>query len=311
MDISLIVSGNVKVHKEPLILSRLLNEIFDVFKTKCEAKNLKFILQIPSDNMDFVVNCDASLLKKSLSHLVNNAIKFTEVGSVKLGLNLKNNEYEILIQDTGSGIDYKSQEKIFDYFVQEEVSNTRGYDGNGLGLSIAKGLVVLMGGKIRLESVKDKGSIFFVVFPVESDIIHNDDFSNERKTQPDQNVTPIILIVDDDKISQILHKKILEKASFKHLLARNGFEAIDLCLKNPEISIILMDIKMPEMDGLETTRKIREFRKYVPIIGTSAFAMIGDIEKAKDAGCNDYLTKPINSSVLLSTINRHIHNIRT
>jgi PAS domain S-box-containing protein len=308
MDISLIVSGNIKVNKEQVVLSRLLNGIYDLYQKKCEAKNLEFIKQIPSSNDNCYLYCDSSLLKKSLTHLVDNAIKFTQKGSVSLGFRFKNDECEIFIQDTGSGINMEAFEKIFDYFMQEELSITRGYEGSGLGLSIAKGLVELMGGKIRLESVKGKGSTFFVVFPAEIVTLSNDDYSNIKNAQPVSKILPLILIADDDEVSLFVYKKILEKASIKFVVVRNGLEAVEICHNNPEISLVLMDIKMPEMNGLDATQKIREFRKDLPIIGVSAYAMIGDMDKAVNVGCNDYLTKPLNSDLLLSAINKHTQN---
>ena len=306
MDISLIVSGNMQVNKQPILLSRLLNEIYDKFQTKCRAKNLKFIKQIPSEKSDCSVQFDASLLEKSISHLVDNAIKFTQTGSVILGFQFKDNEYEIFVKDTGSGIDAEAQEKIFDYFMQGEVSSTRGYEGSGLGLSIAKGLVVLMGGKIRIESIKGQGSIFSIVLPVEIDIISSGDFSNPKKTHRSSKISPLVLLVDDDEISVSFHKIILEKASYKYLIVKNGLEAVEICRDNPEISIVIMDIKMPIMDGLKATQKIREFRKDLPIIGVSAYALTGDMEKAINAGCDDYITKPVKSDSLLSTINKYL-----
>jgi PAS domain S-box-containing protein len=306
MDISLIVSGNMKINKQPLILSQLLNEIYDKFHLKCKAKNLEFIIQVPSNNKGNSINCDASLLEKSISHLIDNAIKFTQSGSIILGFSLKDNEFELFVKDTGSGINPEVQEKIFNYFIQGDATTTRGYEGSGLGLSITKELIELIGGKIMVESVKGKGSTFFISFPEEIGIIGSDDFSSTKKTHTESKITPIILIVDDDEISFSLHETILERASFKYLIARNGLEAVEICRDNPEISIVLMDIKMPVMDGLEATQKIKEFRKDLPIIGVSAYGMTGDKEKAIAAGCDNYLTKPVQSDLLLSVINKYL-----
>jgi PAS domain S-box-containing protein len=310
MDISLIVSKSVKVHKEPFIVSELVNDLYEMFHAKCEAKNLDFIKLIPFGKKDFILNGDASLLKKSLSHLLDNAIKFTLEGGVSLGFDFKNKECELIISDTGSGINQETQERIFDYFIQEEISDTRGYEGSGLGLSIARGLIELMGGKIKLESIKGKGSTFYVIFPSEMDIIRDNDNSNIKNSQHESEILPLILIVDDDELSLYIMRKILGKASLKFLIAKNGLEAVDLCRENTDISIVLMDIKMPLLNGLEATQKIREYRKDILIIGVSAYAKIGDIEKAIDAGFDDYLTKPVNASLLLSTLNRNIQKMK-
>jgi PAS domain S-box-containing protein len=306
MDISLIVSGNMQERKQPVLLSRLLNEIYDKFQAKCRAKKLEFIKQIPSDTNDYTLHCDATLLEKSISHLVDNAIKFTQTGSVILGFCPGDNKCELFVKDTGSGINPELLEKIFDYFRQGEVSSTRGYEGSGLGLSIAQGLVKLLGGKISVESVKGKGSTFIIALPAEIEIKSSVDFSNARKNHPASKISILVLIADDDEISIFFHKTILEKASFKYLIARNGLEAIEKCRENQGISIILMDLKMPVMEGLEATRKIREFRPNLPIIGVSAYAMAGDKEKAIAAGCDDYITKPVQSDLLLSVINKYL-----
>jgi CheY-like chemotaxis protein len=273
---------------------------------KCKTKNLEFIIQLPSNNKGNSINCDASLLEKSISHLVDNAIKFTQSGSIILGVHPKDNEFELFIKDTGLGINPEMQEKIFNYFIQGDVTTTRGYEGSGLGLSITKELVELMGGKIRVESVKGKGSTFFIIFPAEIGIKGIDDSSSTKKTHTESKIAPIVLIVDDDEISFSFHKIILERASFKYLIARNGLEAVEICRDNPEISIVLMDIKMPVMDGLEATQKIRGFRKDLPIIGVTAYAMTGDKEKAIAAGCDDYVTKPVKSDNLLSVIKKYL-----
>lgn len=306
MDISLIVSGNVKVHKQPLILSRLVNEIYDKFQTKCIAKNLEFIKQIPSETDNSPLQFDSFLLEKSISHLLDNAIKFTRAGSVILGFQFKNNEYEIFVKDTGSGINKDAQNKIFDFFMQEDSSINRGYEGSGLGLSIVKGLVESMGGKVRLESLKGKGSTFFITLKDEKRITDKIESPETRQSKSRSKISRVVLIADDDEVSLAYFKTILEKASFEYRVAGNGLEAVQLCHNNPEISIVLMDIKMPVMDGLEATKKIREFRKELPIIGVTAYSMPDDKEKIIAAGCDDYITKPVQSDFLLSIINKYV-----
>jgi len=305
MDISLLTSGNLAANKKPVNINSLLNEIYQKFYKKCKSKNLLFILQIPSGRNENTLQCDPSYFEKSVSHLVDNAIKFTQTGSIVLGYYLSGSSYEIFVKDTGSGINSEAYGKIFDYFTQGEVSSSRGYEGSGLGLSIAKGLVELMGGKIKLESAQGKGSTFYIVFPVQGEII-NPVYSNIMLSKSESRVSPVILLVDDDEFSLNLYKAILKETSFKYIVTRNGSEAVEACREYSSISIVLMDLKMPVMDGYTATQKIREFRKDLPIVAVTAYAMIGDKEKAINAGCTDCITKPISPSLLLSSINKHL-----
>jgi CheY-like chemotaxis protein/anti-sigma regulatory factor (Ser/Thr protein kinase) len=305
MDISLIVSGNMIVRLKHVDLNILLDAIYEKFLPKCKAKNLEFIKQIPDDNNINSLICDDSLLRKALSHLLDNAIKFTNNGSVVLGFSIVKGEYEIFVKDTGSGISLEAQDTVFQIFMQEEVSDVREYEGSGLGLSIAKGMVELMGGKIRIKSVKGKGSTVFIVFHAEPVIIGKTASSEPPIVidhEPELQTVPVVLVAEDNGFNSSFYKIILERASYKYLRATNGVEAVEMCRNHPEISIVLMDIKMPVMDGLQATRKIREFRQNLPIISVTALATMADKEKALEAGCNEYLTKPVNISLLLTSI---------
>jgi PAS domain S-box-containing protein len=305
MDISLIVSGNMIVNSIPVDLSLLLDNIYQKFLPKCQTKNLEFIKQFPSDTTPLLIS-DDGLLEKALSHLVDNAIKFTIKGSITFGWHYNNNEFELFVKDTGSGIDPEAQSSVFQIFMQEDVADTRGYEGSGLGLSIAKGLVELMGGKIRIESEKWQGSSFYITFPLAEgqrlEIKSPDKAELKKKTGE----SAVILIAEDDESNSTLLITILKQASLKYLLAFNGKEAVEFCMTHPEISVVLMDIKMPVMDGLEATRKIKELRKDLPIVGVTAYAMTGDKEKALEAGCDEYLTKPVKYDLLLSVINKFL-----
>lgn len=166
MDISLIVSGNQKVNRSNLDIRNLMHEQFDYFQNKCSAKNLELILQVPDNHSNFIMKTDKELLRKILSHLTDNAIKFTTSGHVIIGYDFKDAELELFVKDTGKGIDEEAKERIFDRFMQENISNTRGYEGSGLGLSITKGFVDLLGGRIHLESEKDQGTALFITLPI-------------------------------------------------------------------------------------------------------------------------------------------------
>ena len=166
MDISLIVSGSQKVNRSNLDIRNLIHEQYDYFQNKCSDKNLELILRVPDNHSDFVMKTDKELLRKILSHLTDNAIKFTASGHIIIGYNYKDAELEFFVKDTGKGIDEEAKERIFDRFMQENISNPRSYEGSGLGLSIAKGFVDLLGGRIHLESEKGLGTAFFITLPV-------------------------------------------------------------------------------------------------------------------------------------------------
>jgi CheY-like chemotaxis protein len=155
-----------------------------------------------------------------------------------------------------------------------------------------------------MESKKAKGSVFYLTFPQGNG--QSVEIKAPAKAKLKTTESPVILIAEDDESNSALCQMILKKNNFTYLLAFNGKEALELCLTHPEISIVLMDIKMPVMDGLEATSKIKEFRKDLPILGLTAFAAVGDKEKALEAGCNEYLTKPVNSDFLLSVISKMI-----
>jgi PAS domain S-box-containing protein len=307
MDASLIVSGKINVNYKSINPFSIINEIYYKFNPKCKSKNLSLILQMPTETEIRFVQCDPTLLEKSVSHLMDNAVKFTSKGSITLGLTSSNDEFVFFVKDTGNGIDLKSQRKIFEYFRQEEDAITRGYEGSGLGLTIAKGFVELMGGKLRMESVKDEGSVFYLSFPFEKGLTRHPGIDTSDKSKSKQNPPELILIVEDNDISISYMKMLLGKNGYNYLHADNGADAVELCQNQPDISLVLMDIKMPVMDGLEATRQIKSFRKSLPVIGVTAYAMIGDREIAMRAGCDDYLTKPINQELLLSVIQKHLN----
>jgi PAS domain S-box-containing protein len=302
MDISLIVSGSIIARSNPVDISHLLDEIYEKFQPKCKAKNLDFVKQIPSD-ITIPLKCDEGLLEKALSHLIDNAIKFTLKGRIIIGFNITNGEFELFVKDTGCGIDPQVQSTVFQNFIQEEISITRGYEGSGLGLSIAKGLVELMGGRISLESEKNKGSVFCISLPYASEPITKTESVFKDTNEAKASGSTVILIAEDDVTNSSYLRILLERSSFKILLAFDGVEAVEMCRSHPEISLVLMDIKMPVLDGLEATLKIKEFRKSLPIIGVTAYAMTGDKEKALESGCDEYITKPVNTNMLLSAIN--------
>jgi PAS domain S-box-containing protein len=299
MDISLIASGNMSVYKKEFVPGRLLRKIFDSCKAICLKKNLELILKIPKQSETLSINSDSEIFQKIISHLINNAIKFTEKGSIILGFIRKESELEFFVKDTGVGIGKESLEIVFDNFAKEDRGPIKLTEGSGLGLSIAKGMIDILGGNIKVESEIGVGSCFSFTIPYMK--------KNEKAptTQSGMEHKKIIkggsiLVAEDDETNYFYLKAILTRETdLKILHASNGREAIELVKTNPGIVIILMDMKMPDIDGFEATRQIKLINKDIPVIGITAYAMSGDEERVLGAGCDGYLSKPINRTSLL------------
>ena len=303
MDISLIVSENMDVRKKRLSPVALLNERYEKFLDTCNSKNLAFTLEIPAIKAPFYINSDEELLAKALDHLIDNAIKFTEQGSVVFGFALKGTELEFFVKDTGMGISAEDQQFVFDHFAQADSSNIRIHEGSGLGLSIAKGLAELLQGRITLDSEKGKGSSFILTIPLE---ILNDEPGNDRVIKAGRKKEKsLVLIVEDEESNKMFLAKILQKEGIDFLVVSDGRKAVEACRQNPLITLVLMDIKMPVMNGYTATTEIKAFAPDLPVIAITAYAQSGDKQKAFDAGCNDYLSKPVSKDALLEKLKIH------
>ncbi|MFZ4564011.1 MAG: response regulator, partial [Bacteroidales bacterium] len=236
-----------------------------------------------------------------------NAIKYTSAGSIEIGYAKKGKFLEFFVKDSGMGISKDRQEAIFERFIQADISNKRAYDGAGLGLSIAKGYVEMLGGKIRVESQERQGSTFYFTIPCNGDHEEIRGVKNIVSAGLAESQIKIlkILIAEDDETSEMLMRMELELFGKEILSVGTGTEAVETCRNNPDIDLIMMDIRMPEMNGYEATRQIRQFNNEVIIIAQTAFGLSGDREKALEAGCSDYLSKPIVLDELLGLLKKY------
>jgi len=230
---------------------------------------------------------------------MNNAVKFTEKGNIDFGYTILKGELEFFVKDTGIGIGKESVDSIFKRFIKEDRGPTKITEGSGLGLSIARGMSEVIDGKIRLESEVGVGSSFFLTIPLKEAVEAS--FSATPEKEFSKVIDgPLILVAEDDETNFFYLNALLSREiGSKVLYASNGREAIELFKANPGINLILMDIKMPEIDGLEATRQIKLLKKDVPIIAITAYAMSGDEDKVLAAGCDSYLSKPISRKRLL------------
>ncbi len=311
MDISLIVSGNIKVNLHDLDYFSLMQTLHNRFHKQCTKKYLELKLQHSKNTQGYNIISDRALLEKAFTHILNNAVKFTSNGKITMGYEFINDRLEFFIKDTGIGITQDAQNRVFEAFMQENVSNTRVYEGNGLGLSIATGLIKLLNGNIRIESEKNQGTTVYITLPIEQNTVNKETaFTTSEKIIKRLS---FILIAEDDDQNYLFLEIFLKKYADKLVRAVNSQEAIQMCIDNPDIDLVLMDIKMPLMDGYEAIRQIRQFNKDVIIIAQTSYGLTGDKEKSIEAGSNEHISKPIAREELLVLVQKyftkHIDNL--
>lgn len=313
LDFSKIESGQLNIENIEFNLKKTTKDVFKLFSQKVKQKSLFFNLIIDSKIPDYIFG-DPLRIKQILSNFINNSIKFTEKGSISLEIKLDKIENEFAkiifkIKDTGIGISPKNQNKIFKEFSQAESSTTRKYGGTGLGLTICKRLAKLMNGEIGVESQLDKGSVFW--FSAKFKISNNKNQENQKtisdfKTKPNiENKKLKILLVEDNKINQKVALANLK--NFNVDIADNGLIAVEK-YKNNKYDIILMDIAMPVMNGLQATINIREYEKInklkeIKIIAMTANVLEEDIQEYFDNGMDGYLNKPFRKNDLKKILN--------
>jgi signal transduction histidine kinase/CheY-like chemotaxis protein len=315
IDISKIESGFMKVKSEILDLKEITEFLYFFFKPEAENKGLQLII---SNNIPELCNrtkTDKEKLNAIFTNLVKNAIKFTETGTVQIGCDLiktrNKNFLQFFVRDTGIGIPVNKQVEIFKRFVEVDILNKMAYHGSGLGLAITKAYVEMLGGQIWVESKEGNGSTFYFTIPYIpelSEIVVNsaEDLLSENKTElPKLN----ILIAEDDENSEMLTTIFVEKFALEIFVAKSGTQAVEICRKMNNLDLVLMDIQMPEMDGYEATKQIREFNKDIKIIAQTAFAFSNDKEKVLNSGFNDYVSKPLNSLELHKLIMKYFSTI--
>ena len=221
-----------------------------------------------------------------------------------MGFSVGSARIDFFCKDTGARIEQEAQSREFESFVQGNMTSTRDHDGSGLGLSIIRGLMNLLGGEIRLESIKGQGTSFFVSLPFEPEVLYKDEIAKIKNTYSASSGFEI-LIAEDDLLNMMYIETILKQRASAIYKAVNGQEAVELCRIHPGISMVLMDIKMPVMNGFEATREIRKFNNNMIIIGQTAYAQAGIREEAIEAGCNDYITKPLGKAQILTLMDTY------
>ena len=309
VSISKIESGQMEISISDTNVNEQIDFVYSFFKPVVEENRMQLIAKKALPSKEAIIKSDLEKIYAILTNLVGNATKFTRAGSIEFGYEKKGKYLEFFVKDTGDGIADEKKEIIFERFRQGSESYDREFEGAGLGLSIAKSYVEILGGKIWVESELGKGSTFYFTIPynaeTEAKTVTKEPISTEDKDGVTKNLK--ILIVEDDEASEMFLSTALTKFDKELLIARNGIEAVEICRNNPDIDLILMDIRIPDMGGYEATRQIREFNKDVVIIAQTAYGLSGDRKKAIEAGCTDYISKPIDINLLKALIRKHFN----
>lgn len=309
LDLSKIEAGQLVLEISPVSIKELLTDAQVMAKGLLIGAKSNLALNVEIDEkINDEILVDGLRLRQVLNNLLSNAIKFTSEGHVTMNVKREDAFIHFLVEDSGIGLDEKDFEKIFDMFGQADASSTRQYGGSGLGLTISKKIVELMGGKMWVDSKLGEGSSFHFTIPYKPNLtVKVTSDNNDRQVLQDRDA---VMLVEDNLINQRLTKLILEKAGYHVITANNGKDAVDLFESDPSIRLIIMDIQMPVLDGLSATKMIREKElltgKRIPIIALTAHAMKGDKERCLEAGCDHYLSKPIMIESLIATIKKCI-----
>ena len=305
LTVSKIQTGQEELIIKPYSVNLLMENLKTIFVPKAEAKGLDFRLNINSDSPPTFLTDEVKLVQ-ILTNLLNNAIKFTHKGYIELGYKIENNTISFYTTDTGIGIPPEYHEIIFERFRQADSLVAVNYGGTGLGLSISKSFAEMLGGNISVTSKLGMGSTFTLHLPYKE--VSPENPKSTPLTIPTTGRNATVLIAEDEEFNFQLIEAFLKGRGFTLLKARNGREAIETCKSHPEVSIILMDIKMPDIDGLNALIEIRKFNPKVPVIAQTAYALEQEKQQFLAKGFNDYISKPIKRETLLEKIQNLIQS---
>ncbi|MEI6454823.1 MAG: two-component regulator propeller domain-containing protein [bacterium] len=310
IDISKIDFNQLTLKKTTFSLNELLDNLLITFRnelTRFGKREVRIIVEKDLDDAQCSIVTDEVRLTQVLNNLLGNSTKFTTSGHIRFGYKFREDQFHFYIEDTGKGIAKNKLSIVFDRFRQEEESDTRSYGGTGLGLSIAKGLVELLGGTIRVDSELGKGSTFHFTLP--GTLLQGRQKGLPRDDKKPQKVDfsgKTILVAEDIEENFELIQIMLSKMNPKLVHARDGRATVEIVRTDPTIDLILMDIRMPVMDGYEAAREIRKFKTNLPIIAITAHAFTEDKARCIQAGCNNYISKPIDRNLLISMLEKFL-----
>jgi len=307
VEISNIETGLARVTHEKVNLRSLISNLYEQYSLRARLDNISFIKSIALDDSSALIISDEVKLIQVISNLLNNSFKFTKKGSIEFGYTLKDDFIQFFVKDTGIGISDDNQSKIFDRFFQVENSASYKTGGTGLGLSISKAYVELMGGKIWTISQPGKGSTFYFTLPY---IRVDEDKTVGKQLEKGVNIDIIhgksILIAEDNDFNFLLLNEMLAEHNINIIRALNGIDAVNACDNKNKIDLVLMDIKMPGMDGYSATAQIRKNRPEIPVIAVTAYVQEIDREKILASGFSGYISKPIDKNQLQEILETYL-----
>ncbi len=307
IDISKIESGLMTIHKAASNINDQIDYVFTFFKPEVEAKGMKLSCTKSLPSEASMIETDREKIFAILINLVKNAIKYSHEGYIEFGYVKKDDFLEFFVKDTGIGIPKDRQEDLFERFIQADITDKMAKQGAGLGLSISRAFVEMLGGTIWVDSEEGKGSTFYFTIPYQKANEANSTAENGAKdAEIAIHLKKLkILIAEDDEISKLFINKIVTSFNKEIINVSNGEAAVAAAQQNPDIDLIMMDMKMPIMSGYEATQLIRAFNKDVIIIAQTAYGLIDDIQMTLDVGCNDHISKPINKHDFLVLMQKY------
>lgn len=306
IDISKIETGRIEIYQSRININEELENMNIFFKPETDEKGLKLSYHTPLPSQQATLITDREKLHSIWINLIKNAIKYTDEGYIDFGYQLEDNKLKCYVKDSGVGISEKDQESIFDHFVQVEKSTSKPQEGTGLGLAIAKAYVEILGGEISLDSKKGQGSRFTFTIPYKPA-----ENINLEKPVADSSVSfkeRRILLVEDDYASQEYIKEILVDANAVIIIAETGKQGIEEVKKHTDLDLALIDIGLPDLNGLEVIKQIKQINNKILVLAQTAYASNEDRNKCITAGADDYIAKPINKMNLLQMIRKHIND---
>ena len=312
VDVSKIEANQLTLNYENFYLNEEMDELFKVYENQLninEKPHIELKVNKALEDPDSYINSDPKRFRQIMDNLLSNAIKFTHDGTVEFGYELQSEStLRFYVLDTGAGISPGQQEHIFERFRRGDESTSRSHEGTGLGLTISKNLAELLGGEMWVTSTKREGTVFYFTLPYETTSNIENMETQKKESNVDNSEDKTLLIIEDDPASREYIKELLEPYKFTLILSETGEEGYKSFLDNPGIDLILLDLKLPDINGLDILRKIRSSstNNEVPVIAQTAFAMSGDAQTSIDAGCNDYISKPFDMNQLLEKISRFI-----